>query len=133
MRIRARKTPSRCRHACWPSASALLAGPPATAGARVVISSGTAKLTVDRSLAREGVKLEGTGAATTIGGTVTFPDLAGATNGAQGRGAITLVGGLIFDAGIRGARVGDILVNTGKGQSTARSPANTGSSPSTAS
>jgi hypothetical protein len=98
----------------------MLAAVPAAASARVVITSGTAQLTVDRSLAREGVKLQGTGAATTVGRTVTFPDLAGATNGARGRGAITLVGGLIFDAGIRGARVGDILVNTGKGQSTAR-------------
>ena len=120
MQIRARKTPVAMPVCLLALCLALLAGLPATAGARVVVSSGTAQLTVDRSLAREGVKLQGTGAATTTRRTVTFPDLAGATNGAQGRGAITLVGGLIFDAGIRGARVGDILVNTGKGQSTAR-------------
>jgi hypothetical protein len=46
--------------------------------------------------------------------------VAGATNGAPGRGALTLAGGFAFDAGNRTARVGDILVNTGKGQSTAR-------------
>ncbi len=46
--------------------------------------------------------------------------MAGATNGAAGRGALTLDGGFSFDSGARAARVGEILVNTGKGQSTAK-------------
>jgi len=101
----------------------LLAALPATAGARVVISGGKARLTLDRKLARqldrEGVDLEGTGAGTAKGRVIGMPVAAGATNGAPGRGALTLGGGFAF-AGNRTARVTDILVNTGRGQSTAR-------------
>jgi hypothetical protein len=102
----------------------LLAALPATAGARVVISGGKAELTLDRNLARQldqqGVDIEGIGAATGTGRAIDLPLVAGATNGAPGRGALTLAGGFAFDSGNRIARVGDILVNTGKGQSTAR-------------
>ena len=103
---------------------ALLAALPAAAGARVVISGGKAQLTLDRKLARqldrEGVDLQGTGAGTAKGRVIGMPVAAGATNGAPGRGALTLGGGFAFDGGNRIARVTDILVNTGRGQSTAR-------------
>jgi hypothetical protein len=102
----------------------LLAALPATAGARVVISGGSAKLTLDRSLARQldrnGAHVEGLGTATATARVIDLPLLAGATNGAPGRGALTLGGGFAFDAGNRIVRVGDILVNTGRGQTTAR-------------
>lgn len=97
---------------------------PATAESRVVISAGEARLTLDRGLTRElrreGVDIAGIGAATARGRLITLPVVAGATNGAAGRGALTLDGGFSFDSGTRSARVGDILLNTGKGQSTAR-------------
>jgi hypothetical protein len=51
---------------------------------------------------------------------ITLPVGAGATNGAAGRGALTVEGGFAFRSGARSARVGDILLNTGRGQSTAR-------------
>jgi hypothetical protein len=124
MPVRARKTPGAVPPCLLALCLALLAGLPATAGARVVISSGSAQLTLDASLARQldrrGVEVEGTGAATSAARVVEFPDVAGATNGAPGRGALTIVGGFAFDAGARTARIGDILVNTGKGRSTAR-------------
>lgn len=101
-----------------------LATTPATAGARVVISGGEARLTLDRGLARElrreGVEVVGIGAAIESGRLITLPVLAGATNGAAGLGALTVGGGFAFDAGAHVARVGDILLNTGRGQSTAR-------------
>jgi hypothetical protein len=97
---------------------------PAGAEARVVISGGEARLTLDRGLARElqrqGVELVAIGKATVSGRRLTLPVGAGATNGAAGRGALTLEGGFGFARGARTARVGDVLVNTGKGQSTAR-------------
>jgi hypothetical protein len=102
----------------------LMAALPASAGARVVISGGEARLTLDRGLTRElrreGVDVAGIGAATARGRLITLPVAAGATNGAQGRGALTVGGGFSFDSNARAARVGDILLNTGKGQSTAR-------------
>ncbi len=102
----------------------LMAALPATAGAREVISSGEAKLTLDRGLTlelrREGVDVAGIGAATARGRLITLPVVAGATNGGAGRGALTVGGGFSFDSNARTARVGDILLNTGKGQSTAR-------------
>ncbi len=102
----------------------LLAALPATAGARVVISDGKAQLTLDRNLARqldrEGIGLEGTGAGTVKARVIGLPVVAGATNGAPGRGALTLAGGFAFAAGNRIARVAEILVNTGRGQSTAK-------------
>lgn len=102
----------------------LAAALPATANARVVISGGEARLTLDRGLTRElrreGVDVAGIGAGTASGRLITLPVVAGATNGAAGRGALTVAGGFSFDSGTRAARVGDILLNTGKGQSTAR-------------
>ena len=102
----------------------LLGALPATAGARDVISGGEARLTLDRSLARQldrqGVDVEGIGAATATARVIELPIAAGATNGAPGRGALTIAGGFVFGAGNRIARVADILVNTGKGRSTAR-------------
>jgi hypothetical protein len=102
----------------------LMAALPPTAEARVVISGGEARLTLDRGLTsvlrREGVDVSGIGVATAKGRVVTLPVVAGATNGAAGRGALTLAGGFSFDSNDRAARVGDILLNTGKGQSTAR-------------
>ena len=123
MRFRARKTyaaPARL----LALALCLLAALPATAVARVVISDGEARLTLDRELTRElrreGVEVAGIGAGTAKGRLISLPVVAGATNGAAGRGALTVAGGFSFDSGARAARVGDILVNTGKGQSTAR-------------
>lgn len=102
----------------------LVAALPATADARVVISDGEARLTLDRGLTRdlrrEGVDVVGVGAATAGGRLIELPVVAGATNGAAGRGALTGAGGFSFDSGARTARVGDILLNTGKGQSTAK-------------
>jgi hypothetical protein len=102
----------------------LVAALPANAGARVVISGGEAKLTLDRGLTRElrreGVDVAGIGAGTAGGRLITLPVTAGATNGAAGRGALTVGGGFSFDSDARAARIGDILVNMGKGQSTAR-------------
>jgi hypothetical protein len=116
--------PIRARKAILALCLALLAAAPASADARVVISGGSAKLTLDRNLARQldraGVEVEATGAATNKARAVRFPDVAGATNGAPGRGALTIVGGFAFEGSGRHARVGDILVNTGKGQTTAR-------------
>jgi len=90
----------------------------------VVISGGTATLTLDRGLSRdlrrEGVDVAAIGAASASGRRITLPVVAGATNGAGGRGALTVDGGFSFDSGARAARVGEILVNTGKGQSTAK-------------
>lgn len=107
-------------------ALALLLGaaPSATAEARVVISGGEARLTLDRGLTRElrreGVDVSGIGVATARGRLISLPVAAGATNGAAGLGALTLAGGFSFDSGAGAARFGDILLNTGKGQSTAR-------------
>jgi hypothetical protein len=102
----------------------LMAGLPATAGARVVISGGEARLTIDRGLTRElrreGIDIAGIGAGTAGGRLITLPVVAGATNGAAGRGALTVAGGFSFGSGARAARIDDILLNTGKGQSTAR-------------
>jgi len=97
---------------------------PATAEALVVISGGEARLTLNRELARElrreGVDITGTGAGKVARRQITLPVGAGATNGAAGRGALTVEGGFAFRSGARSARVGDILLNTGRGQSTAR-------------
>lgn len=97
---------------------------PASAAERVVVSGGEVRLTLDRGLTRElrrqGVDVKGIGAGTVSGRRLTLPVGAGATNGAAGRGALTLEGGFGFDREARAARVGDLLVNTGKGQSTAR-------------
>jgi hypothetical protein len=102
----------------------VLAALPATAGARVVISGGEARLTLDRGLTRElqrhSVAIRGIGVATARGRRITLPVLAGATNGAVGRGAVTAGGGISFESRARAARIGDILLNTGRGQSTAR-------------
>ncbi len=102
----------------------LAAALPAAAEARVVISGGEANLILDRGLAaelrRNGVDIDGIGAATARGRRLTLPVEAGATNGGAGRGALTLGGGFSLAAGARAARVGEILVNTGRGQSTAR-------------
>jgi len=102
----------------------LLAALPATAGARVVISGGSAKLALDRHLTRQldrdGVDVEGIGAGTAKGRVIGLPVASGATNGPPGRGALTLGGGFAFNAGNRIARVADILVNTGREQSTAK-------------
>jgi hypothetical protein len=111
--------------ACLLALALLLAGGlPATAESRVVISGGEARLTLNRGLTRElrreGVDVAGIGAAKARGRLIALPVLAGATNGAAGRGALTLGGGFLFDSSTRSARVGDILLNTGKGQSTAR-------------
>ena len=90
----------------------------------MVISGGEARLTLDRGLTRElrreGVEVAGIGDATARGRRITLPVLAGATNGAAGRGALTVGGGFSFESSANRARVGDILINTGKGQSTAR-------------
>lgn len=90
----------------------------------MVISGGTATLTLDRGLARdlrrEGVDVAAIGAASGSGRRIALPVVAGATNGAGGRGALTVDGGFSFDSGARAARVAEILVNTGKGQSTAK-------------
>ncbi len=106
------------------TALALLLVLASTAPARVVIGDGKARLTLDRSLARQlaqhGIQLEGRGTAAAAGRIVKLPIAAGATNGAAGRGALTLGGGFAFDRGNRVAKVGDILVNTGRGQSVAR-------------
>jgi hypothetical protein len=98
---------------------------PASAEARVVIGGGEARLTLDRELAqelrRDGVDIVGIGKGESAGGRqIAFPVGAGATNGAAGRGALNVEGGFAFVTGIHAAHVGDILVNTGKGQSTAR-------------
>jgi hypothetical protein len=111
--------------ACLMALALLLVGAlPASAEARVVISGGEARLTLDRGLTRElrreGIDVAGIGAATAKGRLITLPVVAGATNGAAGRGALTVGGGFAFDSGTRAARLGDILLNTGKGQSTAR-------------
>lgn len=102
----------------------LAAALPATAGARVVVSDGEARLTLDRGLTQElrqeGVDIVPIGAGTAGGRLIRLPVVAGATNGAAGRGALTVAGGFSFDSGARAARIGDILLNTGKGQSTAR-------------
>lgn len=90
----------------------------------MVISGGEARLTLDRglnrALRREDVDLTAIDAATTKGRLITLPVVAGATNGAAGRGALTVDGGFSFASKTRAARVEDILINTGKGQSTAR-------------
>lgn len=97
---------------------------PAPAAARVVISGGEARLTLSRELARElrreGVGLAGIGLGTAAGRQITLPVGSGVTNGAAGRGALTVEGGFAFRSGARFARFGDILLNTGRGQSTAR-------------
>lgn len=102
----------------------LVAALPATAGAQVVISDGEARLALDRGLTRElrreGVDFEGIGAGKAERGLIELPVVAGATNGAPGRGALTVAGGFSFDSGARSARIGDILLNTRKGQSSAR-------------
>jgi hypothetical protein len=123
MRFRARKIfPA----PAWLLALALflVAALPATAGARVVISGGEARLTLDRGLTRElrqaGVDVASIGAATAKGRLIALPVVAGTTNGDAGRGGLTAAGGFSFDSGARAARIGDILLNTGKGQSTAR-------------
>jgi hypothetical protein len=101
----------------------LTAAFPAGAGARVVIGDGEARLTLDRGLARQlnraGVDVRGIGTGAVRGRTIEMPVVAGATNGAAGRGALTVEGGFSFDAGVRIARFTDLLLNTGKGQSTA--------------
>jgi len=121
MRFRAAKT---LTAACLSVLALLLvAALPATADARVVISSGKARLTLDRGLIRElrraGVDVTGIGAGTAAGRLITLPVLAGATDGAAGRGALTVGGGFSFESGARAARIGDVLLNTGRGQSTA--------------
>jgi hypothetical protein len=122
MPIRARNAPLAVT--CLAILALVLVLLPATAGARVVISDGKARLTLDRSLARQlgrqGVELKGLGRAAAAARVVKLPVAAGATNGALGRGALTIAGGFAFDSGSRVAKVGDVLVNTGKGQSTAR-------------
>lgn len=125
MRMRPRAQRIFTTTACLSALALLLAaGLPATAGARVVISGGEARLTLDRGLTRElrreGVDVAGIGAGTASGRLITLPVVAGATNGAAGLGALTAAGGFSFDSGSRAARIGDILINTGKGQSTAR-------------
>jgi hypothetical protein len=123
MRFRARKTFA-VPAGLLALALFLVASLPASAGARVVISDGEARLALDRGLARdlrrEGVDVEGIGAGTATGRLVELPVVAGATNGAAGRGALTVAGGFSFASGTRWARIGDILLNTGKGQSTAK-------------
>jgi hypothetical protein len=102
----------------------IVAALPASAHARVVISGGEARLTLDRGLARqlhqESVDIAGIRPGTAQRRAVELPVVAGATNGAPGRGALTVDGGFSFDAGKRVARIEDLLLNTGKGQSTAR-------------
>jgi hypothetical protein len=123
MRFRARKIPM-APAGLVALALFLATALPASAGARVVISSGEARLTLDRGLTRElrreGVDIAPIGAGTADGRRIGLPVVAGATNGAGGRGALTVAGGFSFDAGARVARIGDILLNTGKGQSTAK-------------
>jgi hypothetical protein len=123
MRFRARKTFT-VPASLLALALFLVTALPATAGARVVISGGEARLTLDRGLnrelRREGVDVAGIGGGTVAGRLITLPVVAGATNGAAGRGALTAAGGFSFDSGARAARIGDVLLNTGKGQSTAR-------------
>lgn len=101
----------------------LLLAAPTGADARVEIGGGEAHLTLDRSLVRDlrgqGVVVKGIGPGKARGRVVELQVAAGATNGSPGRGALTIAGGFAFDAGRRSARVGDILVNTGKGQSVA--------------
>jgi hypothetical protein len=110
--------------ACLSALVLLLATGPSAAAARVVIAGGEARLALDRGLTRElrreGVDIAGIGAGKAAGRLITLPVVAGATNGAPGRGALTVAGGFSFDSGARAARIGDILLNTGKGQSTAR-------------
>jgi hypothetical protein len=123
MQFRARKIST---GPAWLLALALFvaAALPASASARVVISGGEARLSLDRGLARElrreGVEVAGIGTGTARGRLIRLPVVAGATNGAAGRGALTAAGGFSFGSGTRAARIGDILLNTGKGQSTAR-------------
>lgn len=97
---------------------------PSTAGARVVISSGEAKLTLNPGFARElrgaGVRLTGIGPGKATGRTIELPVAAGATNGPPGRGAITVDGGFSFSTRNRIARFRDLLLNTGRGQSVGR-------------
>jgi len=101
-----------------------LAALPASAGARVVISDGEARLALDpslvRDLRREGVEAAGIEPGTAKGRAIELPVVAGATNGSPGRGALTVAGGFSFQGGGRVARFTDLLLNTGKGQSTAK-------------
>jgi hypothetical protein len=90
----------------------------------VVVSGGRAELTLDRNLARqlarEGVGVEGTGAATATARTIDMPLVAGVASSPRTGTALTLAGGFALDGGNRVARVGEILVNVSRGQSTAR-------------
>lgn len=114
--------------AIWACLAALvllfLAALPADAGARVVISGGETRLALDpgliRDLRREGVKTTGVEPGTANGRVVELPVVAGATNGDPGRGALTVAGGFSFRGGGRVARFAELLLNTGKGQSTAK-------------
>ena len=124
MQIDARK-PSITLALCLTALALLMAGLlPSTAGARAVIGDGEARPSLDRGLVRElrreGVGVDGIGVATAKRGRVELPVVAGATNGAPGRGALTVAGGFAFESARRSAKIGDILVNTGKGQSVAR-------------
>lgn len=58
--------------------------------------------------------------ATARGRAIELPVVAGATNGDPGRGALTVGGGFSFRGGGRVARFAELLLNTGKGQSTAK-------------
>lgn len=101
-----------------------LATLPASAGARVVISDGEARLVLDPRLARDlhraGVEAAGIEPGTAKGRAIELPVVAGATNGDPGRGALTVGGGFSFQGGGRVARFAELLLNTGKGQSTAK-------------
>ena len=102
----------------------LVAALPQNAGARVVVSGGKATLTLDRGLVRQlgrqGVRVTPIRPATAKGRQIGLPVTAGATNGDAGRGALTVSGGFAFRSGARAVRIGGVLLNTGKGQSSAR-------------
>lgn len=101
-----------------------LAALPTSAGARVVISDGEARLALDpgltRDLHREGIAAVGIEPGAANGRVIELPVVAGATNGGPGRGALTVAGGFSFRGGGRVARFAELLLNTGKGQSTAK-------------